>query len=317
MKIMANITSIVRLLATIALSQCNSDLDILLEVPHTIPVPDGQSLVYQSSEGGLGWHIMLMSLNYRDTFTLTPGFFDITPQWSPDKRWIVFTRGLPPEGNLRIWKMNFDGKNKSPLTPSEKHCQGGRVSPDSRRIAFGALSGTRYDLFTMDTSGGEWQQVTTSSRIPFYDAATYAFPGWAPDGRRIVFSFHRFDLDTDGLAIIDLVTNTFYHLSCIDSLRPYDADWSPTRDEIAFVGVVPGTSGTRVFTLALNEKRLLQLTHSWGSSAPDWSPDGETIAYSNKDSLQGDESLWIMNRDGSNPRKLVERPGASLTQPCW
>jgi len=309
---------IISLLFFTLLAQCNSDLDKISEIKHDIPMPSAGTIVYQSAEPPLGWHIALASDDYRRRFNLTPGFFDITPEWSPDKRWIVFVRGLPPDTNLRIWKMKYNGDSKIALTPPDKNSSGPQISPDGRWIAFSVRTGKKYDIFIMDTSGRQWQQITNNSTIPFYEMAIYAHPNWAPDGRRIVFDFYRFDTGmSSSLAILDLTTNHFTHLSSVDSLYPYKPDWSPTRDEIVFVCNSPCGGGPKIFRVNADGSNIIQLTSSWGNDEPNWSSDGEMIAYASRDSMQGHDSIWIMNRDGSNKRKLIEIPGADVTAPAW
>jgi len=41
-----------------------------------------------------------------------------------------------------------------------------------------------------------------------------------------------------------------------------------------------------------------RLTHSGGNFAPQWSPDGERIAFFRPEA--GINSVWVMNSDGSN-----------------
>jgi Tol biopolymer transport system component len=48
---------------------------------------------------------------------------------------------------------------------------------------------------------------------------------------------------------------------------------------------------------------------------PSWSPDGSQIVFwSNRET--GLHQLWIMNRDGSNQRRLLESP-ANDWDPVW
>lgn len=48
---------------------------------------------------------------------------------------------------------------------------------------------------------------------------------------------------------------------------------------------------------------------------PAWSPDGTRIAYSRQVGRFSD--IWVMNADGSEPRKLTDTPEASEDEPAW
>jgi len=298
---------------------CDTQIEELTISTKPISLPDRLTFVYQSSShaGIKGWHLVLFSLNNNATYKLTSGPFDIIPAWSPDKREIYFTRGIPPNPNLRIWKMRYNGDSKRALTPPDKNCGDPKVSPDGRSIAFISNTGKRWDIFVMDTSGNNWQQITSSSTVPSYEVTTFGYPSWAPDSKRLIFAFHRSDINKGGLAVLDLKSNSFRHLSDLDSLKPYSPEWSPTHEEFVFVGIINDGKGPKIFRSNASGGNIVQLTDSWGSSAPDWSLDGKEIAYESQDSLKGYITIWIMDRDGTNKRKLIDVPGVDVTEPAW
>jgi Tol biopolymer transport system component len=54
-------------------------------------------------------------------------------------------------------------------------------SPDGTHIAFDALRGGQWDIFTVENDGGRLRNVTNSS-------ASSSTPAWTPDGARIVYN---------------------------------------------------------------------------------------------------------------------------------
>jgi TolB protein len=101
-----------------------------------------------------------------------------------------------------------------------------------------------------------------------------------------------------------------------------EADWSPSGDRVAYtslrdegfgdVFVARVTGGTFLGTANLT-------TANGGGGAPDmtprWSPDGLHLAFTSY--RGGNPSIWIMDADGGNPRRLTTPGDASDYFPTW
>ena len=112
-----------------------------------------------------------------------------------------------------------------------------------------------------------------------------------------------------------LPTRTAATRGCSDDSALEDSApaWSPDGTKLAFEshGPVGGTDGD-IYVLDLRSGAVSQLTgdppaapvHDEG---PAWSPDGTMIAFtSERSDLSGD--IWIMQADGSDPRRLTTTP---------
>jgi TolB protein len=109
---------------------------------------------------------------------------------------------------------------------------------------------------------------------------------------------------------------------------PAYATFPGTNGRIAFsqgdlIAPVGGESGdlsihSQVFTIRPNGSGLKQLTHvatDQGAGSPDWSPDGERIAYESNQS--GAFHIWVMNANGMGQTQLTHQSGFEDFQPSW
>lgn len=77
-------------------------------------------------------------------------------------------------------------------------------------------------------------------------------------------------------------------------------------EQVAIVSPLDGEA--QVFLVDVHTGRQRRLTAPPGqSTAPAWSPDGRHIAFLS--SRTGDLSVWVMNPDGSQPRRLASAWG--------
>jgi Tol biopolymer transport system component len=105
---------------------------------------------------------------------------DYSPAWSPDGTKIAFGRHDPVTGMRRLWVMDSDGSDATPLTAEGPDFDWFLDwSPDGTKIVFEREPGATRQIFVMDSDGGNVTQLTTSG-------VNYQ-PTWAPDGTKIGF----------------------------------------------------------------------------------------------------------------------------------
>lgn len=97
----------------------------------------------------------------------------------------------------------------------------------------------------------------------------------------------------------------------------------PLRDPHGLFLVIRGSGKTsEIYALRPDGTDQRQLTHNTLLDAmPDWSPDGRHIVFIRvQDSASGvpipGNELWVMNADGSSPRRLVDATNSPL-HPRW
>jgi len=99
--------------------------------------------------------------------------------WSADERFVVYEAQGPKTG-ADVWVLPTTGDRKPfPLLRSEFNEQQGRVSPDTRWIAYTSDETGRPEVYVQSfpTPGGKWQISTSGG----------ADPRWRRDGRELFF----------------------------------------------------------------------------------------------------------------------------------
>lgn len=116
------------------------------------------------------------------------------PRWSPDGKWIAFSR-KPDRGHARLAILEAAGSKIRLLTPDGADAGFPAWSPEGRRLAFAWDRSGIFDLYAFDLGSGTCMRLTRVLGGAFH-------PDWSADGRRIAFSSYSsrgFDI-----AVLDL-----------------------------------------------------------------------------------------------------------------
>jgi tricorn protease-like protein len=164
--------------------------------------PDGKSVVFVSDRSG-GDNVWTLALDTRDSTQVTKGNNNlyISPEYSPDGKYIVASRSGGLGGIAKLWMYHVDGGNGVPLStqpaapPTQKQ-MGAAFGSNPRFMWFATRTGDwqynsigpQYQLAVWDRENGRVSQMSTR-----YGSG--ARPALSPDGKWLVYAT-RFETKT-------------------------------------------------------------------------------------------------------------------------
>ncbi len=229
---------------------------------------------------------------------LDPARMAASPRWSPDGTRLLFVSSID-ERKADIFVRWMDSGQEAKLTHVEESPGALAWSPDGKWIAFVMFVPDEPKPFVQlpdKPEGADW-----GPPIKYIDKLEYRFngAGYLRSGYR-----HIFVLPVEGGTPRQLTSG------------PYDdgaPQWTPDGSAILFAAnrhenpeYDPGESD--IYDVAVASGTIKQLTTRKGpDQEPAVSPDGKLVAYTGfDDKYQGYQvtHLYLMNRDGSNPRMI-------------
>ena len=168
--------------------------------------PDGKKIVYVSDYSG-GDNLWTIDLENKKTHQITKGKGNqyVSPEWAPDGKYIIASKGETRLGVVKLWMGHVDGGSGKVLIekPDNLKTVGASFSPDGRYIWHARRQGSwqynaifpQYQVAMYDRETGE--SYTRTSR---YGSAFR--PVVSPDGKWLVYGSR--DEDQTGLRIRDL-----------------------------------------------------------------------------------------------------------------
>jgi Tol biopolymer transport system component len=244
---------------------------------------------------------------------------------------LSYTGGRYSDGTSSIWAQSPFGGSARELMPHEDSAERPDVTAISDEDASWAPSGKRF-VFARRTGGGNLRLFVTEAgmksarAIPLPEGMYARSPHFAPDGRTIVFV----EVISGGDPAEEVTWEAGWNVwrvrtdgSGLRRLGPGDDPiWSPRGGTIAFRDTCGSlktmrTDGSRVRTIVATQrsKGVCQ-----GVYAPDFSPNGQRIAYAGLHRRGGSSAyeVFTVGVDGRGRRRVTTMPsGANAYEPVW
>lgn len=278
---------------------------------HTLS-PDGRVVCaevasYAMESNECNTRLWLFNVESKQARELSKGSKDEAPQWSPDGKWIAFTRKRDKEEQSQVYLIAPDGGEARQLTEIATGAEGVRWFPDSKRLVF--ISWVWPELDSLKAQAKKYKEEKESKvKAHLTDRKAYRYwDEWITHGRVP----HLFVVDIKTGACRDILAGTALSLPYHDpSAQLYDI--SPDGKEIALtVNLAPDPIwGDDYDIVAVNSKTGQWKNLTAGSKRhnfdPRYSPNGKWLAYLSCDLKRSlDDQACITLRDRTSGKTQI------------
>jgi Tol biopolymer transport system component len=235
------------------------------------------------------WHCSGTITDNDEDSPINPGIgaspWYTTPHWSPDNEWIAFSWHKDVLIDS-ICLVRPDGSDRKSIAVGSLPC----FSPSGNEIAL--VIGVQ--IFVFNIAKQSYRQLTFEEEN-FY-------PRWSPDGKRIVYDSNLI-LPKKGNVIwlMDPDGSNKKDISIHEVGEWRFPRWTPDY-KIVYSWALGDWNLFLMDSTGQNHKRL---TDKWVNIFPDVSPDGSSIVWEVVIRELNEHSIWIMDIDGNNKRKLT------------
>ncbi len=206
----------------------------------------------------------------------------------------------------RLWRLLPHGAERLSSQPAQDPA----VAPSHSRLAYESTVGGMPEVYVSGLSLASQLPVTTAP-------GGESEPAWSPDGSRLAYVSGQLGLHAPvgvsgsfGSVFVSGAGGGGAHAITPDDAFYGEPAWAPKGGHIAYATdrggfwnictTTPNGTGTQ-----------RMLTAAGDAQWPTWSPDGTRIAYQWSETVSGDDSIWVMNANGTDSHRLTSGSGPS------
>jgi dipeptidyl aminopeptidase/acylaminoacyl peptidase len=285
--------------------------------------PDGKRIVYVRQFSDVmndrrRSNLWIINFDGTDNRPLTTGNFkDSAPHWSPDGAQLIYISDH--DGAPQVYRRWMDSGQTAKLTNLQSEPAGIAWSPDGKWISFTAhVDDPAPKIVKLPDApeGAKWAEP-----VKVIDRLVYRFNG---SGYLKAGYSHVFVVPAEGGTPRQVSSGNFYHTGPV--VRASEPVWTPDGQYLIMstnrhANYEFDPFNTEVYEFRVTDGAVRELTSRKGpDGSPVISPDGSRIAFLGfDDTYQGYQvtDLYVMNRDGSNPRVISGKHDRDAASPRW
>jgi len=219
---------------------------------------------------------------------------NLSPAWSPDGKWIVYTSYAANNPDLIM--IDTAGEKRQTLNRLPGLNAAPAWSPDMQKIAL-VLSRDQNSEIYLLKKNRKLHRLTRHFNID-------TSPTWSPDGKKIAFTSDRSGTGAPQIYIMDAEKGDNGKVTRISFGSSYNDNpsWSPDGDKIAYTSRVGKRFQISVYDLNTHKSQIVTI-NAGSAEQPSWSPDGRFIVYRKR--VNGRFNIFIKRLGGDRVRQLT------------
>ena len=219
---------------------------------------------------------------------------NLSPAWSPDGKWIVYTSYAANNPDLIM--IDTAGEKRQTLNRLPGLNAAPAWSPDMQKIAL-VLSRDQNSEIYLLKKNSKLHRLTRHFNID-------TSPTWSPDGKRIAFTSDRSGTGAPQIYIMGSEKGDKGKVTRISFGSSYNdyPSWSPDGDKIAYTSRVGKKFQISVYDLNTHKSQVVT-TNAGSAEQPTWSPDGRFVVYRKR--VNGSFNIFIKRLGGDRVRQLT------------